>query len=178
MSHFRLSAFALLGSCFLAALPVAAEEALFRVTGPKADIKVEQVVSVDTLLLENGERIKLIGVKGLARPRRKNVKYDQFGFEIEEFNPLVSLEERAFDFVRSLLEGQRIDIEFDVRKQNDQFQTLAYVFLSGDKKLINAEIVRQGYAHLHIQPPNTKYADALRAAYQEARNEKRGLHGQ
>ncbi len=38
-------------------------------------------------------------------------------------------------------------------------------------------IRRQGFASLHIRPPNTKYSDQLSAAYREAREEKRGLQG-
>jgi len=40
------------------------------------------------------------------------------------------------------------------------------------------EILKQGFANLQIAAPNLKYSDLFRAAYREARTEKRGLHNE
>ena len=76
------------------------------------------------------------------------------------------------------VEGDKVRIEFDRNKKNKDFDTLAYVFLEEENLFINAEILRLGYAHLQISPPNMKYASELREAYQEARREKRGFQSQ
>lgn len=142
------------------------------------NVLVERVISADTIRLVSGEKIRLIGIRAPEAPRRKTAERDKFGFIIEEDNPLTSVDERAFDFVRSLLEEKFVRLEFDTRKKDSAFATLAYVFMVGDQTFVNAEILRQGFASLRIRPPNTKYADRLREAYQEARREKRGLQGE
>ena len=143
----------------------------------KENQKVIRVIRADTIILENNEKIRLIGIKAPEPPPQREVETDKFGFIIEPDNPLTPVEERAFNFAKFLLEGQTVRLEFDIQRRDKNFRTLAYVFLE-DGTLVNAEIVRQGFAHLQIRPPNTKYADLLREAYQEARREKRGLQGE
>ena len=141
-----------------------------------SNVKVEQVISAGILTLESGEKIRLIGLDPPDAPRRKgNLPTDQFGFPIEEkANPQTPMEEQAYDFVKNLLEGQYVRLEFDVGTKSEDLKTLAYVFLK-DGTLVNTEILRQGFANLKLTPLNTKYAPQLREAYQEARREKRGL---
>lgn len=150
---------------------------------PKSDeayqhIVVEKVLTGDLLLLENGEKIRLIGLRAPDKPARRHQPVDQHGFIIKEEDPSVTVEERAMDFVRTLLEGKTVRLEFDADRRDDEFYTVAYVFTLDPPLLANAEILRQGYAFLSIRPPNMKYAEALRAAYREARQEHRGLQGE
>ena len=141
-----------------------------------SNVRVEHVVSAGILTLESGEKIRLIGLDALDAPRRKgNLPTDEHGFPIEEkADPQTPMEEQAYDFVKNLLEGQYVRLEFDAQIKSDDFKTLAYVFLK-DGTLVNAEILRQGFANLKLTPLNRKYAPQLREAYQEARREKRGL---
>lgn len=140
---------------------------------------VERVLSVDVIRIEGGEKIKLIGIRAPEAPKRiKESDRDKYGFIIEEESPLTPVNEQAFDYVRSLLEGKTVRLEFDAQKRSSDFKTLAYVFLTKDQTFVNTEILRQGFAYLKIRPPNTKYADLLREAYKEARREKRGLQGE
>lgn len=141
---------------------------------------VERVVSTDTIVLEGGERVKLIGLKAPAVPRRSKIDYDEKGFIVvpENENPITTVEEEAIDFVQSLLTGKYVRLEFDVQSRTDRFETLAYVYLEDGDIFVNAEILRQGFASLHLAAPNLKHAESLRAAYREARTEQRGLHNQ
>lgn len=141
-------------------------------------IKIVDVLSADLIELENGEKIKLIGLKAPVPPPPKKIETDKYGFVIEDTSPFISMNQKAYDYAHSLLKNQFVKIEFDTQKKNDQFQTLGYVFLIKDNTFVNAEILRQGYARLHIQIPNTKYADTLREAYKEAKREKRGIQGE
>lgn len=139
-------------------------------------IRVEKVLSADTFRLENGQKVRMIGLKAPALPKRDVTGHDEYGFVVEKVTLTKTIEERALAFVRQLLEGQYVRMEFDVDKKDPSSYTLAYVFLSEDNAFANTEILRQGYANLSLTPPNLKYQDALRAAYREAREEHRGLH--
>ncbi len=138
---------------------------------------VEKVVSAESLTLKDGRKIHLIGLNAPQTPRNRDIKRDSYGYVIKEVNPATTLEERAYDFAKSLLETKTIRLEYDITAKDEHFQTLAYVFLP-DGTFANAAILRQGYANLKIILPNTKYEVQLRAAYQEARREKRGLQGE
>jgi micrococcal nuclease len=43
--------------------------------------------------------------------------------------------------------------------------------------MVNAELVRQGYAQVATVPPNVRYHDRFRALQQEAREAQRGVWG-
>ena len=141
-----------------------------------SNVKVEQVTSAGTFTLESGEKIRMIGLNPPDPPRRKgNLPTDEHGFPIEQKeNPQTPIEEQAYDFVKNLLEGQYVRLEFDAQPKTDDLRTLAYVFLK-DGTLVNVEILRQGFSNLKLTPLNTKYSTQLREAYLEARREKRGL---
>jgi micrococcal nuclease len=164
--------------CFLAVtgLSHAADDFYFTSTKKYDHVLVEKVITTDTIRLEGGEKIKLIGLKAPRPPRRDKIETDERGFIVvpEDVNPETPIEQRALDFAKALLEGKYVRLEFDTQRKTDNFETLAYVYL--DKALVNAEILKQGFADLQIAPPNLKYAELLRAAYREGRTEKRGLH--
>ena len=150
------------------------------------DVIVDEIRSTDTILLRGGigekrEVFKLIGLRApeASKSKKADLERDQYGFiKKEEVSPLTPIEEQAYDYVKELLEGQHIRIEFDSDKKAENYATYAYVFLLDDNTFVNTEILRQGFAHLQIRPPNTKYAKELREAYKEARAEKRGLQGE
>lgn len=144
-----------------------------------SNVLVERIISADTIVLNNGKKIKLIGLKAPDAPRRPKVEYDKNGLPIENrVLPENTLEEKAYAFTHKLLIGKEIRLEFDEAKADAHFTTVAYVFLVDSNILVNTEIIRWGYADLQIQPPNFKYEERLRAAYKEARQEKRGLQNQ
>ena len=143
------------------------------------NVLIERIISADTIVLEGGKKIKLIGIKAPQAPRRPKVEYDKNGLPLEQIVlPENTFEEKAFAFAYKLLVGKRVRLEFDATKSDEDFMTVAYVFIIDTKVLANTEILRYGYANLQIQPPNFKYADQLREAYQEARREKRGMQNE
>ena len=140
------------------------------------NVKVERMIKSDLILLDNGKRIHLIGIKVFDVAKKYNLPRDDYGFIIEDTSdPTTSVDDRAHDFARELMENKKVRVEFDAQALDDDGNTLGYVFLV-DGTMANAEILRQGFAELRIQPPNVKYADQLREAYREARAEKRGVH--
>ncbi len=140
------------------------------------DIRVARVQAVDRILLENDKKVALIGIKGPRAPRREEVNYDKYGRIILDDDPTTPFAVEAMRFACALAEGKPVRLEFDTTRRDSDGNMLAYVFLP-DGKMLNAELVRNGYADLKLVPPNMKHADELRAAYQEARREKRGMQG-
>ena len=84
---------------------------------------------------------------------------------------------KAFAFAQSCWRGKRCGWSLTSKKDED-FITLAYVFLVENDVFVNAEILRQGFADLQLRAPNLKYSDILRRAYREAREQLRGLQGE
>lgn len=165
---------------FFCAVCVEAQEPIFIKSTARSlsAIKVARLIKSDLVILENGQKIRLIGVKGFDAPRKTNRPADQYGFVIEDVSdPTILLEDRAYDFSRELLSQKKVRVEYDVKSIDSEGYLLGYLFLL-DGTLVNAELLRQGYAHLHLQPPNLKYANQLREAYREARFEKRGIHAE
>jgi len=157
----------------------------FKNSDDYASVLVHEVRSADRFIIINRqnekESIKLIGLSAPKAPKVKevDVERDQYGFPIKEnTGPLSTIEEQSFSFVKELLENKKVRLEFDSSKKDEDNNTLAYVYLVDDNTFVNAEILRQGMADLQIRPPNTKHKTELRQAYQEARQEKRGLQGQ
>ena len=142
-------------------------------------VLVKRIIKADTIILDTDEKIRLIGLKAPDAPQLKREldedKNDYLVIKDSPTNPELSIEEQAFDFARSFLEGKYVRLEFDQRRKNDDFVTCAYVFLVDDNTFVNAEIIRQGFADLQLRPPNMKYVERLREAYREAHREKRGL---
>ena len=141
------------------------------------DVLVQEVLRPDTIRLESGETIKLIGVRAFGNPaRKKKIAHDKYGFVIKEKVDLeVPLADQAQEYARELLEGQHVRLEFDAEQKDDEYKTLAYIFLVHDNTFVNARILERGFADLQIQAPNLKYAQQLRDAYREGRAYSNGM---
>lgn len=141
------------------------------------DVVVQDVVRADTIRLENGETVRLIGVRAFGNPaRKKKISRDEYGFVVKEKADLeVPLEEEAQEFVRELLEGEHVRLEFDAMPKDAEYKTLAYVFLIEGNTFVNARILERGFAGLQLQAPNLKYAQQLRDAYREGRLYSHGI---
>jgi len=139
---------------------------------------VVKVVSSDLIVLEDGRRVKLIGIESAGPPPRKYAKFDEKGHVIEEpEEPTIPLEEQALTYAQHLLENKKVKLEYDVDARDPRGHLYAYVYLP-DSRMANAELLRMGFVKLRIVPPNVKYEERLSAAYQEAKKEKRGLEGE
>jgi micrococcal nuclease len=109
----------------------------------------------------NTEKIRLIGIDAPEPRRTGNKEMGYFGKE-------------ASAYVKNLLTGRRIRLEFDIGKYDRYKRTLAYVFLE-DGMFLNAHLVKEGYASVMTVPPNVKYADLFVNLQKEARENNRGL---
>ncbi len=155
----KLASLVLLALAALALLTRGVPKRLFA-PKPEGDWRrCVRVVDGDTIVLDGGERVRLIGVDTpeSVDPRRP-VQY--FGKE-------------AAAFTRRIVEGKRVRLAFDQQRYDRYARTLAYVYLE-DGTFLNAEIIRQGYGHAYTRFP-FQYADEFRAYEREAREGRRGL---
>jgi len=85
---------------------------------------------------------------------------------------------RSRKFLEDMIKasGWQARIEFDVEKRDKYNRILGYLW-SRDNKLLNEEILSNGYAVLFTFPPNVKHVDRLKAAQVIARENKRGIWG-
>jgi micrococcal nuclease len=127
---------------------------------------VERAIDGDTLLMENSERVRLIGVD-TPETKHPNKPVEQFGKE-------------AAAFTRRMVEGKRVRLEYDpanaTRAHKDSTQqrrTLGYVFME-DGTLLNAEISKQGYGFAYTRFPFA-LIEEFRLLEREAREQRRGL---
>lgn len=123
------------------------------------ETRVLRVVDGDTIELENGSKVRYIGVDTpeSVDPRRG---VECFGKEASERN-------------RALVEGRAVRLESDVSDTDMYDRLLRYVFV-GDL-FVNEYLVREGYARASSYPPDVKYQTLFREAEREAREMKRGL---
>ena len=79
----------------------------------------------------------------------------------------------ATELNRRLVGSQHVRLELDVRARDQYGRLLAYVWV-GDL-MVNAELVRLGYAQVMTVPPNVKHQALLVKLPREARDVGRGL---
>ncbi|MBM3254994.1 MAG: hypothetical protein FJZ08_01665 [Candidatus Omnitrophica bacterium] len=137
------------------------------------DILVKRVVDGDTLQLESGERVRLIGIDTPEMHESEKLQRDAARTKQGQAT-IQKLGRRSYEFTKDLVEGKRVSLEFDVEKHDRYKRLLAYVYLK-DRTFVNAKIIEEGYASLMTIPPNVKYADLFLSLYQEAREKRRGL---
>jgi len=127
---------------------------------PRNFFKVKRVIDGDTILLENGLKVRYIGINTpeSVDPRRP---IQCFGQEASKRN-------------KEIVEGKIVRLEKDVEDKDKYGRLLRYVFLPNGA-FINYELVKQGYGSVYTFPPNVKYVNKFRQAEQFARGNKIGL---
>lgn len=123
------------------------------------EARVVQVIDGDTIEVElQGQRHRVRYI-GIDAPEDTTTK-EPFGAAATKKN-------------RELVEGKTVLLEKDVSETDRYGRLLRYVWL-GDL-LVNAELVRLGYAQVTTYPPDVKYQDLLLDMQREAREAGRGL---
>jgi len=124
--------------------------------------KVLRVIDGDTIELENGERVRYIGID-TPETKHPSKPVEYYGREADSAN-------------RALVERKEVRLEFDVQERDQYGRLLAYVFV-GDI-FVNAWLVENGYAQVMTIPPNVRYAERFLELQQKAREEGKGLWGE
>ncbi len=131
---------------------------IFRADAETLKVRASRFIDGDTF----GLSVRLIGVD-TPETRFPGKPPEPFGKE-------------ASRFLRKLLAGTTLRLEFDQDAVDRYGRLLAYVFLP-DETFLNALLVCEGYARASTHPPNIKYADLFRQLEREAREAQRGLWG-
>jgi apolipoprotein N-acyltransferase len=137
------------------------------------DILVVRAVDGDTVELENGEKVRLIGIDTpeawygpkLERDARRTKR---------DHRTIMKMGKRAADFTKKLVTGKKVRLEFDVEKRDRYGRLLAYLYLP-DGKMLNSELLSEGYAQVYTFQPNVKYLDKFLELQKEARDNERGF---
>ena len=110
---------------------------------------VVRVIDGDTCVLQNGERVRYLGINA---PESGDPQFND-----------------ATQANHNLVVGKEVQLELQDPSRDIQGRLLAYVFLDG--VFVNEELLRQGHAHIQ-RPLAAKYRDRLlraqKAAWQEA----------
>lgn len=125
---------------------------------------VEEVVDGDTVRISHAidgeDDVRLIGVD---TPETKDPQE-----EVEPYG------EEASNFTESVLDGEKVELEFDADRKDQYGRLLAYVYPMGDE-MFNKDLLEGGYAQVYTVPPNTKYKDEFEAAQKKAKEDDLGI---
>ena len=139
-----------------------------------ANIAVSYIYDGDTIKLANGERVRFVGIDTPESSENKKLFRDvaRSGQDIRD---VLRMGHVAAEYTRSLLQGRRVRLEFDIENRDKYGRLLAYVYRVDDGLFINEDIIKQGYAYPMTIPPNVRHADEFRKLFREARKAGRGL---
>ena len=114
---------------------------------------VKRVIDGDTLILENGDRVRLIGINA---PEKNQFYYGE-----------------AKEKLKEMVEGKVILLESDRVDKDKYGRLLRYVYLN--KTNVNLYLVLNGYAISYPFEENEKYLKKFEAAERIAKDEKIGI---
>jgi len=121
--------------------------------------KVIRVIDGDTIVIQSGEKIRYIGMDTPEmKDPRPQVRY--FAQKAKEVNA-------------NLVLNKIIDIEFDVEKYDKYKRLLAYIYVG--KTMVNAYLLKEGYASVLTIPPNVKYQEYFLKLQKYARENNKGF---
>ena len=134
---------------------------------------VTRVIDGDTIDLRKIGRVRLLGID--TPESRINPKLERDAKRTgEDINTIIKMGKKATEVTRSLVLGKKVKVEFDVEKKDRYGRWLAYIYLP-DERMLNAELVKEGYAQVYTFPPNVKYTDRFLELQREAREKEKGF---
>jgi len=139
--------------------------ALIPESGAETAVRVKWVDDGDTILLQDGRRIRYIGINAPEKahhiPGKRKKAAEPFANKASEAN-------------QKLVSGQRLRLEFDAEHHDRYGRVLAYVFLE-DGTLVNETMVSSGLAYCLPRDPNNRYGRRLLKAQQKAMTAGKGI---
>lgn len=108
----------------------------------------------------------------------KSYKVRYIGMDTPEtvhpFKPVEYFGKEASQKNTELVGGKTVYLEKDVSEKDKYGRLLRYVWMD-DVTMVNAELVRLGYAYSYTYPPDVRYQDLFLLLQTEARENSRGL---
>ncbi len=147
----------------------------------KLEAVVEKIVDGDTIKVyipkyNSHEKVRLIGIDTPESRKNRRARIQEKELH-KDLNSIISMGKQAKIHLANLIPvGSKIILEFDVDKRDRYKRLLAYIWYN--QKLINEEMVKDGFALVYTVPPNVKYEDRFLKAYKYAYKNKKGLWSQ
>ena len=116
-------------------------------TTEKITAVISKIIDGDTIKLENGETVRLLGIN---TPEKGQPYYEE-----------------STNRLRELIEGKEVILESDIDDKGQYGRLLRYIFLNGEN--INVKLVEEGLATVYIISPNMKYETELKNAENKAK---------
>jgi micrococcal nuclease len=135
-----------------------------RPTGPTQRATVTRVIDGDTIEVSVRGRLYHVRYIGMDTP--------EVYFGVEPMGPEASAANKR------LVSGRKVLLEKDVSQTDRYGRLLRFVWLrrADGWLLVNAELLREGFAQITTYPPDVKYADTVfLRAQRRAREHNRGL---
>lgn len=122
--------------------------------------RVIRVADGDTVTLEGGKRVRLLGINAPEVDHRNRVG-EPGGIQ-------------AKNWLQNKLQGRRVYLEYDRQKQDHYQRELAHLYLPNGEH-INLSLVEKGLATVAIIPPNIRHADTMIRAQRQAERQRLGI---
>lgn len=138
---------------------------------------VTEVIDGDTFRLNNGEKVRLLGIDAPEINDSEKLDRDskQSGRDKNTIKKLGSL---SAGYVKKLAEGKKVYLEKEPGGDDrDRYGRLLRYIYNEEGTLINGKIVRDGYAYVYDRYQLTKTREFIQYE-KEARDNKRGLWGE
>ncbi len=137
-----------------------AEAGTLSIIGHNRWVQVADVYDGDTFRTSKGEKVRLLGINT-----------PEIAYNDKPGQPMGNVAKQR---LTELLSGRLVQLQTDKEKRDTYGRTLAHIFLRNGT-WINAQLVREGLAHVYIFAPNFRRVNALMRAEAEARINKRGI---
>ncbi|MFC1622751.1 thermonuclease family protein [Patescibacteria group bacterium] len=121
---------------------------------------VIEVIDGDTIVIETGEHVRLIGIDA---PEKNKCYYNE-----------------SKEFLKDMILNKSVRLEKDISNKDDYGRLLRYILLptvedNADDELINNTLVRQGYALSQYYPPDAQHRGLLSSSQSIAVENKLGI---
>lgn len=125
----------------------------FAPSDPRTEAFVTRVIDGDTIVLEDDERVRLLGID---TPERGEYYFEE-----------------AKEKLKEMVDNKTVLLEKDKEERDKYSRLLRYVWL--DEILTSLELVREGYARTFMLEQGDKYYEELTAAELEAIESRLGI---
>ena len=122
-------------------------------------VKVIRVIDGDTIELEDGRRVRYIGID---TPET-----------VDPQKPVQCYGKEAYLENKKLVEEKEIEMEKDISETDQYGRLLRYVWAEGI--FVNEYLVREGFAHAVTFAPDVKYQELFLEVERKAREESKGF---
>ncbi|MBP7859514.1 thermonuclease family protein [Patescibacteria group bacterium] len=123
----------------------------------KKEYTVTKVIDGDTVVIETGEHIRLIGI------------------DAPEISKKECYSEESKKYLSELLENKKVKLEKDISEKDKYGRLLRYIYL--EDVFVNERLVEKGFAKAVIYKPDIKHSNLFEISENVSQNNKMGMWG-